>query len=73
LVLSWDELLLKARAFGYDGPDEPLSDEDDVALAAALWRAASAARERREWVGIPMGARELIYLVLVERLPLESS
>ncbi len=71
--MTWEAMIEAARRQGYSGPDSPVTDIQEMALAAALWKAADARRVPVEWHGIPVGSQEMIELVLSGRIEIQRA
>jgi len=69
--VTWEAMIEAARRHGYGGPDRPQTDDDDLELAQALWKAADAKRTPVEWHNIPVGSKEMVYLVMTGRIEVE--
>jgi len=65
-------MIAAARRHRYTGPDRPQTDDDDLALAKALWKAVNAKRAPVEWYDIPVD-KEMAYLVLTGRIEVEGA
>lgn len=71
--VTWEAMIGAARRHGYSGPDRPQTDDDDLALADALWKAADAKRPPVEWHTIPVGSQEMVELVLAGSIEIEGA
>ena len=70
--MTWEAMIEAARRHGYDGPDCPQTDDDDLGLANALWKAANAKRAPVEWHNM-VGATEMTHLVMTGRIEIEGT